>query len=568
MTHDRWYNNLRVLIVALLTLALLPLGAVAIYQTNQVAKKAERNAQLALLAITGDAAKAEELLIERAFGAARVFATVAEEYITDPSRCTEDFGRFVDKDPRYSFIGILPISGLMTCSSNGIDYDFSTYPGFDQRVREQTPSIEVNTQAPLSGTSVFIVSEPYEVAGEFAGFVSISIPHTGLPTTPETLRELGLEELMTVNSEGKVLTARSELDEAARELPSDENLDRLLTAGNTAFQSVNQAGERRRYTVVPIQGSPASVLGVWRTDAGLARQVVGPVHPWLFPVLMWIASMGVAMLSMHMLVLRHLGKLRERMNAFATDRNTKVTSDLGPVPNEISELYGHFERMTDTLLREEATLEDSLREKNVLIKEVHHRVKNNLQLISSIMNMQIRAAEHQETKTVLSRLQDRVLSLATIHRDLYQSDQGGLVNVGNLVTEIVDNSVEVAMSSYRAIDVDTDIDPVLLFPDQAVPLSLLTAEAVTNVMKYVGNKAGKRPAVRVTLKQNDADCTLTISNTLGTTDTVESTGLGAQLMNAFTIQLGGQMENEVLPDRYTTTIRFRIADFEQDARDY
>ena len=105
MTHDRWYNNLRVLIVALLTLALLPLGAVAIYQTNQVAKKAERNAQLALLAITGDAAKAEELLIERAFGAARVFATVAEEYITDPSRCTEDFGRFVDKDPRYSFIG-------------------------------------------------------------------------------------------------------------------------------------------------------------------------------------------------------------------------------------------------------------------------------------------------------------------------------------------------------------------------------------------------------------------------------------------------------------------------------
>ncbi|WP_299728055.1 sensor histidine kinase [uncultured Tateyamaria sp.] len=568
MSQEYWYNSLRVLIVTLLTLALFPLGAVAVYQTDQVARKAERNAELALLSITADAAKAEELLIERAFGAARVFATVAEEYIADPPSCTEDFGRFVENDPRYSFIGVLPISGQMTCSSSGVDYDFSAFPGFAERVQDQSPSIEVNTSAPLSATSVFIVSEPYEVGGEFAGFVSISIPHTRLPDTPDSFTALGLEELITLNRDGEVLTARSALDAAVLELPTEADLKRVLTASNTAFQSVNQAGAPRRYTVVPIQGSPALVLGVWRTDAGLAREVVGTVRPWLFPVLMWFASMGVAMLSIYMLVLRHLTKLRMRMNAFASDRTIKVSEDLGPVPNEISDLYGHFERMTDTVLREEAALEDNLREKNVLIKEVHHRVKNNLQLISSIMNMQIRTAKHEETRSVLSRLQDRVLSLATIHRDLYQSDQGGMVNVGNLVSEIVENSLEVAISSYRAIDMETDIDPVLLFPDQAVPLSLLTAEAVTNVMKYVGNKKGQRPAVNVSLKQDGAACTLTISNTLGASETVESTGLGAQLMNAFAIQLGGQMENEVLPDRYTTTIRFTIADFVQDARDY
>ncbi|WP_338469214.1 sensor histidine kinase [Roseobacter fucihabitans] len=551
-----------------MTLALFPLGAVAIYQTNRVAAEAEQNARLALLAITGDAAKVEELLIERAFGAARVLAATAENYISAPSKCTRDFARFVENDPRYSFIGILPVSGLMICSSSGAEYDFSEFPGFAQRMKDQVPAIEVNTSAPLSGTSVFIVSEPFEVAGAFAGFVSISIPHAGLPDTPDSLKDLGLEELMTLNSDGQVLTARSDMDTALAELPSEEEITSLLISGNTAFQSQNQLGESRRYTVVPIQGSPVTVLGVWRTGDGLARQVAGVVRPWLFPVLMWFASMCVAMLSMYMLVLRHLTKLRERMGDFADNRDVQIGKDLGPVPNELAELYGHFDSMTDTVLREEAALEDSLREKNVLIKEVHHRVKNNLQLISSIMNMQIRTAEHDETRTVLSRLQDRVLSLATIHRDLYQSQHGGMVNVGSLVSQVIENSLEVAVSSQEDIDVETEIDPILLYPDQAVPLSLLVAEGVTNAMKYLGSAEGQKPSISLMLKQSGDDCALRISNTVRTSKTVESTGLGAQLMNAFAIQLGGKMETEDLTDQFTMSVAFKIVDFVPDARDF
>ena len=568
MTQGGWYNSLVVLIVALTTLALLPLGAVAIYQTNRVASEAERNAQLALLAITGDAAKTEELMIERAFGAARVFASVAQEYIADPSQCVRDLGKFIDNDPRYSFIGFLPVSGVMTCSSKDAEFDFSDFPGFADRMKERAPSIEVNTEAPLSGTSVFIISEPYEIFGEFAGYVSISIPHAGLPETPDSLTDLGLQELMTLNRDGQVLTARSDLEDALEELPSKAELERLLSAGNTAFLSKNQLGERRRYTVVPIQGSPATVLGVWRTGDGLARQVASVIRPWFFPVLMWFASMGVAMLSIYMLVLRHLTRLRRRMSEFAVNRRGEQRQDLGPLPNEIEELYTHFDRMTDTVLRDEATLEDSLREKNVLIKEVHHRVKNNLQLISSIMNMQIRMAEHDETRTVLARLQDRVLSLATIHRDLYQSQDAGMVNVGSLVSEVVESSLEIAILAEKNVDVTTDIDPILLYPDQAVPLSLLASEGVTNAMKYLGSTGGQKPALAFALKQNGADCTLRIENTVGSSKLVESTGLGAQLMNAFAIQLGGSVETENLEDRFIMTITFKIADFVPDTRDF
>ena len=99
------------------------------------------------------------------------------------------------------------------------------------------------------------------------------------------------------------------------------------------------------------------------------------------------------------------------MDRFAETREfSPVTGGL-VMPSELQALQDNFDRMADNIMQDEAAMENTVREKNVLIKEVHHRVKNNLQLISSIMNMQIRQAKQDETKSALSRLQDRVLSL-------------------------------------------------------------------------------------------------------------------------------------------------------------
>lgn len=105
MTTPKWYNSLRVQIVLLLTLALFPLGAVAIYQTNRVQGEADRNAELALLALTSRAAKSEELILERAFGVAGFFASLAEDFVNDTDRCTRDLQRFIRDSDVFSFIG-------------------------------------------------------------------------------------------------------------------------------------------------------------------------------------------------------------------------------------------------------------------------------------------------------------------------------------------------------------------------------------------------------------------------------------------------------------------------------
>lgn len=561
-------RNLLVQTMLLMTLALLPLGAVAIFQTNRVATEAENSAQLALLAVTGRAAKTEELLIERAFGVAQFFGSIAGDFVDDPDACTEHLGSFIESDDTYSFIGILPISGLMTCSSTGLDYDFSSFPNFKPIMDAQKRSIEVNRNAALTGKSVFIVSEPFELDGAFAGFISISIPHDGLPNVSDQIEELGLQELVTFNADGEILTARSDIDTAALQLPASIPLDTLSTTQTKAFKAKNTAGEARRYTVVPIEGSPATVMGIWRVDTGLGNRIAAFIQPALFPVLMWVASMSVAMLSIYTLVLRHMVQLRKAMDNFAKNRRMSEPEKPMTMPIEFQSLNDNFEAMAQNIMQDEAKLEDSLREKNVLIKEVHHRVKNNLQLISSIMNMQIREAESEETKTVLARLQDRIISLATIHRDLYQSQNAGRVNTGALVTDIVEKTLELATSGNDVVDVTTNIEPVLLFPDQAVPLSLLMAEGMTNAMKYISSSENNKPWLKIGLAQADDTCTVSIENSVGAAVTSESTGLGAQLITAFGIQLGGKIEVEQDDDRYAMTVRFKIAEFTPETPDF
>ncbi len=567
MMDGQWFRRLSVQLVALLTIALLPLGLIALYQTQRLAVEADRTAAASLLGLTERAARTEQLLIERAVGAARLFGNIAPELLSNPGTCAPNLSRFVDANPDYSFIGVLPLSGVVTCSSVTQELDFTDAPNFDAAMAEQQATIILNEAGRASDQAVFVVSEPFTQDGEFAGFVSVSIPHDNLPDISDSMEALGLVDLITFNESGRILTSRVSFESAAQEIPRDMPLIALSTAELQTFRSLNMQGVERRYSIVTIDGSPAAVMAVWepRTDTG-------DTNVWLaaaFPALMWFASMGVAMLAMNTLVIRHLNRIRRKMDDFADDRASHQPYEPNALfPIEVEKLEENFARMSEEVMRDEAAMEDAVREKSVLVKEIHHRVKNNLQLISSIMNMQIRSAKADETKAVLRRVQDRVLSLATIHRDLYQSQDNGRVNVGNLVTEIVEKSVELVTGEGRKLDLQMQIDPILLYPDQAVPLSLVVAEAATNAMKYIGDRSDTTGTLDVRLKQDGTACIMVMTNSVGPIPDHESTGLGSKLMHAFAMQLGGKIDIDQSPDLFSLTLHFNAAEFQPEARDY
>jgi two-component sensor histidine kinase len=119
----------------------------------------------------------------------------------------------------------------------------------------------------------------------------------------------------------------------------------------------------------------------------------------------------------------------------------------------------------------------------------------------------------------------------------------------------------------RRIAVDCQIDDIRLTPDQAVPLSLLLTEAMTNAMKYASNATGK-PTLDITLRKLDgARARLRVSNTVDPNAepaaNVDGTGLGSQLVNAFVQQLSGQLQIETVDDIYTLVTEFALRPLEE-----
>ena len=248
------------------------------------------------------------------------------------------------------------------------------------------------------------------------------------------------------------------------------------------------------------------------------------------------------------------------MRRFAIGARSVPPPVLTDAPAEIEDMSQTFHNMARILIRDEEAMEASVNEKTVLLKEVHHRVKNNLQLIASIINMQIRVIDHDDAKRVLRSVQDRVASLATIYRNLYQAEHLDSVQADLLIRDIINQMANASVGPGAGLRIDTRLEPLVLMPDQAVPLTLLATEAFTNALKYSGaSDPSAQPWVRVSLRADGPkSAVLEVENSVAKTTEAEGTGLGSQLIEAFATQLGGSAEQETSGDRFLLRLRFKV----------
>ena len=128
------FRGLAFRILLFLTLALLPFGLIAVFQTREIVRQADSNSELSLLALTDQAASAEQSIFQEAFGAAEALSALAQLYSNDTRACSDFLEAYRRAAGIYSFIGYLPPDGLMRCSSAGQTYDFSDFPGFPDEV--------------------------------------------------------------------------------------------------------------------------------------------------------------------------------------------------------------------------------------------------------------------------------------------------------------------------------------------------------------------------------------------------------------------------------------------------
>ncbi len=162
--------------------------------------------------------------------------------------------------------------------------------------------------------------------------------------------------------------------------------------------------------------------------------------------------------------------------------------------------------VTDRKLLEERlregtlALRQSLAEKTALLQEVHHRVNNNLQLICSLLSMQIQCAGSDSFSAPLSAAHSRVLSMSLIHEQIYRSEALADLNFGEYIEVLAERLFSIRCTDRARIRLELSVDPVRLSVDQAIPCGLILNELISNALRH-GFRDDREGTVRISLRQ-------------------------------------------------------------------
>ncbi len=159
---------------------------------------------------------------------------------------------------------------------------------------------------------------------------------------------------------------------------------------------------------------------------------------------------------------------------------------LNPIFKEdgaVTEISCMAHEITDKKIIEKQ-IRESLREKEILLQEVHHRVKNNLQVISSILNLQSSYVKDPNTLSILRESQNRIKSMSFIHESLYQTSDFSSIDFSDYILSLSKNLVHSYSINTGLVELDTEFEKVYLNLDQAIPCGLIVNELVSNALKY------------------------------------------------------------------------------------
>lgn len=196
--------------------------------------------------------------------------------------------------------------------------------------------------------------------------------------------------------------------------------------------------------------------------------------------------------------------------------------------------------------QQEESLKSALLEKEVLLAEIHHRVKNNLQIIDSLIGMQMDHVAGEQARAALMDSQNRVKTISLTHQILYQSQDFAHIDAGEFIASLTHNLVQSYGMDRARIDLELDVDPLILSMNRSLPLGLIVNELVSNALKHAfpENRTGK---LTVSLKAENASRAM-----LAVTDTGvglpsgrtgrEGETLGLRLLEALASQIEADLK--------------------------
>jgi len=242
------------------------------------------------------------------------------------------------------------------------------------------------------------------------------------------------------------------------------------------------------------------------------------------------------------------------------DRLQNIQKAVFNILDDLHVEKSNLEETRNQLLHSSKEVGVSLREKEILLREVHHRVKNNLQVISSLISLQLRPIHDPVSREALQACQSRVQAISLIHTMLYQSKDYANVPFSEYARTLAGNIFSALVTVPGNISLDLAIDNVALPVDKAIPCGLILNELITNALKH-GFPEGRRGTIRVELaRAGGSQLQLSVAdNGVGMPrgiDIRQTQSLGMHLVCALAEQLGAELE---ISGDQGTSLKFTFA---------
>jgi two-component sensor histidine kinase len=529
--------SIRARLLAALAVALLPVLVLGVIQS--------------VFAFDKDAVNRRDNLI----GAAQRSAAVAEARIASarvmletltPStvgfQCAQRLSEILGRAPGYANLTRFDATGDVICSAKGVVVDpHRGQSAWFNRLKAGEPLVILlpgpgDARAPRKS---LIAAVRADRDGQFDGAMVAEIMLDALRPTVQDQASPADTQVGLVDSEGVFIGAT---DEAAFP-PNAQGWAAKAKAGAYVHNGRDLKGRDRVFAVSPLVGDDLSAVlsapaeGVWSwTQVNILSSVLPPILAFgLALAAVWVVTEQV--------VVRWLHYLQRVAAIYARGRFT-IRSRAQDAPPEIRELAETLDLMADTILARDQSLRESLAHKDGLMREIHHRVKNNLQIISSMVSMQQRALTDPAARSAMSDTRQRVSALALVYRALYQGPDLRQVDLGQFLEELTAQLVVSESTHGHVVQTELSADALIIDPDKLAPLALFAVEAISNAQKHAFAGRGGFLSVSFTVEGEEARLEIADSGDVAHHGDAPALGqgVGRTLMTAFARQLGGKAE--------------------------
>ena len=523
-----------------LALALLPILALGVVQAMS---DFQRDAQIRQIMLTQAASRSATVAQGRIRGAIALLQTLTPQAVG--VECTSRLSGILKELDGYRNIVRLNGYGRVECAGASIapNPDRARRPWFI--ALQHGDPIALARSLTGSTPALLAAVRTQDAAGRFDGAIVAVLtlasirPDVADPTLPAKTA------VAVVNSKGDFLVQTD--TRAFAPLPPGW-LGRASSPSGLLYTARDATGTERDFASAPllnkdvfvVLSAPAPGLFFW------ARS--NPFPSIVYPMLAWFAAWAAVWIVTERVVIRWLAYLDRIAAIYAKGRFSVRPVQAENAPVEIQALAQTLDTMAEGILARDQSLRDSLAQKDAMMREIHHRVKNNLQVITSLLNMQQRALKDPAARVAMSDTRQRITALALIYRALYQSPDLRRVDVRQFLEELIGQLTTGEGGAPSSIRTELQADELEIDPDKLAPLALFAVEAITNARKHAFGPNGGLIKVRFQVGPQEIMLEI-VDDGEGELEMPATAGVGRTLMSAFARQLRGRAEIEPAPER-------------------